>query len=54
MKSEIILFETRDKEISIPVSFEKETVWLSANQMALLFDREKNIMVALVMNFLTI
>ena len=41
MKSEIILFETRDKEISIPVSFEKETVWLSANQMALLFDRDE-------------
>lgn len=27
--------------VSIPVSFEKETVWLSANQMALLFDRDE-------------
>ena len=41
MKSEIVLFETRDKEISIPVSFENEMVWLSANQMALLFDRDE-------------
>ena len=41
MKIEIILFETRDKEISIPVSFENEMVWLSANQMALLFDRDE-------------
>ena len=38
---EIVLFETEDKRISIPVSIDWETVWLSANQMALLFDRDE-------------
>ena len=41
MKNEIALFETKDKEISIPVSIDEETVWLSANQMASLFDRDE-------------
>ena len=41
MKNEIVLFETKDKEISIPVSIDEETVWLSANQMASLFDRDE-------------
>lgn len=39
MKNEIVLFETKDKEISMPVSLDEETVWLSANQMASLFLR---------------
>ena len=37
-KNEIVLFETEDKSISLPVAVENETVWLSANQMALLFE----------------
>lgn len=41
MKKEIVLFETKDKEVRLPVSLENETVWLSANQMALLFDRDE-------------
>ena len=32
--NEIVLFETKDKEISLTVAVDKETVWLSANQMA--------------------
>ena len=39
--NEIVLFETTDNRISIPVSTDGETVWLSANQMALLFDRDE-------------
>ena len=39
--SEIILFETKDREVKLPVSVENEMVWLSANQMALLFDRDE-------------
>ena len=35
------MFETNDREIKIPVSIENETVWLSANQMAVLFDRDE-------------
>ncbi|MCD8068754.1 MAG: virulence RhuM family protein [Lachnospiraceae bacterium] len=40
-RNEIVLFETGDKSISLPVSVDHETVWLSANQMALLFDRDE-------------
>ncbi len=39
--NEIILFETEDKKVEIPVSTDGETVWLSANQMALLFERDE-------------
>ncbi len=40
-KTEIVLFETGDKSISMPVEIKGETVWLSANQMALLFGRDE-------------
>ncbi len=40
-KDEIVLFETKDKSVVLPVTLENETVWLSANQMALLFDRDE-------------
>lgn len=39
-KNEIIIFETEDKLITIPVAVENETVWLNRNQMAELFDRD--------------
>ena len=41
MENEIVLFETKDREITLPVSIENEMVWLSANQMAVLFDRDE-------------
>ena len=41
MENEMVLFETKDKEISIRVAVGDDTVWLSANQMALLFDRDE-------------
>ena len=40
-QKEIILFETEDKSVVLPVAVECETVWLSANQMALLFERDE-------------
>ena len=41
--NEIVLFETKDKLVTLQVSLENDMVWLSANQMAVLFDRdEKN------------
>lgn len=40
-KNEIVLFEIKDKSVVLPVAVENETVWLSANQMALLFDRDE-------------
>ncbi|MBE5955935.1 MAG: Fic/DOC family protein [Lachnospiraceae bacterium] len=39
--NEIVIFETDDKSMSLPVPIENETVWLSANQMAQLFDRDE-------------
>ena len=37
-KNEIVIFETEDKMITIPVAVGNETVWLNRNQMAELFD----------------
>lgn len=39
--NELVLFETADKSISIPVNVKNDTVWLSANQMARLFERDE-------------
>ena len=41
MENEIVLFETNDNVIKLEVPVEGETVWLSANQMAELFDRDE-------------
>ena len=38
---DIVIFETADKIISLPVSVISDTVWLSANQMAVLFERDE-------------
>ena len=40
-EKEIVLFETEDRSIALPVSVESDTVWLSANQMAILFGRDE-------------
>ncbi len=40
-EKEIVLFETEDKSVSFPVEVRNETVWLSANQMASLFERDE-------------
>lgn len=39
-KNEIVLFETADNEVSLQVQMKDETVWLTRNQMADLFDRD--------------
>lgn len=39
-KTEIVLFETEDKSVSLPVEIKNETVWLNRSQMAELFDRD--------------
>lgn len=36
----IVIFETEDKKILLPVIVENDTVWLNRNQMAELFDRD--------------
>ncbi len=39
-ENEIVLFETKDKEVKLNVKVGTDTVWLSRNQMADLFDRD--------------
>ena len=38
--SELILFESQDKSISLNVPLKNDSVWLNRNQMAKLFDRD--------------
>mgnify|MGYP003375915912 CR=1 FL=1 len=40
VQDEIVIFETEDQGISLPVVVENETVWLTRMQMAELFDRD--------------
>ncbi|MCR5783080.1 MAG: virulence RhuM family protein [Clostridia bacterium] len=40
MNNEIILFETEDKSVALPVQVSSETVWLNRNQLAELFGRD--------------
>lgn len=40
-----ILFKTEDEKISVDVRFEDETVWLTQEQMAALFERDRTVIV---------
>ena len=42
-KSEVILYQTEDGGTRIEVRLQGETVWLSLNQMAELFQRDKSV-----------
>ena len=39
-ESQIIIFETQDKSISLPVMIADESAWINRNQMAELFGRD--------------
>lgn len=41
MNDKIVIYQTNDGKTSIDVKLENETVWLTANQMAVLFDRDE-------------
>lgn len=41
MKNEIILFENQN--VKLEVNMQDETVWLNAEQMSELFDRDKSV-----------
>ncbi len=41
LNDKIIIYQTIDGQTSIEVKLEDETIWLSANQMATLFDRDE-------------
>ena len=42
MSQKVIIFQADNGHISVNVDFETETVWLSLDQMAELFDRDKS------------
>ena len=42
LNDQIIIYQTDDGQMQIDVRMENETVWLSAAQMAMLFDREES------------
>lgn len=41
MENNIVIYQTADGETAIDVKLEHDTVWLSANQMSTLFDRDE-------------
>lgn len=41
--SDLILYQTEDGRTSLQVRLDEETVWLSLNQMADLFQRDKSV-----------
>lgn len=41
LNDKIVIYQTKDGQTSIDVKLEDDTVWLSANQMARLFDRDE-------------
>ena len=43
MKKDIILFETKDKEIKLSVSVKEDTVWLTQSQMTELFSVDRTV-----------
>ena len=40
--NQIIIYQTEDGQTQVDVRMENETVWLTINQMAMLFDREES------------
>lgn len=48
--SDILLYQTEDGKIKIDVRLDNETVWLSLNQMAELFQRDKSVILRHIKN----
>ena len=42
-ENEIVLFESKDGKVTLPVSVDVDTVWLSRKQMAELFDKDRTV-----------
>ncbi len=41
--AELVIYESADGKVKLDVNLESETVWLSANQMALIFNRDEKV-----------
>jgi prophage maintenance system killer protein len=42
-QGEIVIYQTQDGKTELNVQLEQETVWLSLNQLSMLFDRDKSV-----------
>lgn len=51
--NQIVLFESNDQEVTIPVNLESQTVWLTQAQMAQLFDRSIGVVSRHIKNVFT-
>lgn len=49
-KNEIVLFETADKEVTLSVPMDGDTVWLTQAQMTELFDVDRTVITRHVNN----
>ena len=49
-ENEIVLFESRDGAVSLPVSVESDTVWLNMVQMAALFSKDRSVILRHIHN----
>lgn len=48
IENNIVIFETKDGLVSLPVNINDETVWLNRNQMADLFGRDIKLLVSIL------
>ena len=42
-RGEVIIYKAKDGKVSLDVKLKKETIWLTLNQMAILFGRDKSV-----------
>ena len=42
-KNQLVLFKSKDGQVSLPVTLERETVWLSQRQMADMFGKDRTV-----------
>jgi len=40
---DIVLYQAPDGSVKLDVRLERDTIWLSLNQMAILFERDKSV-----------
>jgi hypothetical protein len=52
MNSEIVMYQTEDGLMKIETTFDNDTVWLSIDQMAELFQRDRSVIGKHVRNIL--
>ena len=50
MKNEIVLFESNDGKVALPVSVDFDTVWLNMAQMATLFCKDRSVILRHIHN----